>query len=64
VHNNYTNYYLFDANFTNFNKICFLVYAIYKFKSCKFKNQILACTGNWLPFALAAVERVINQTVA
>jgi len=59
-HFNHTVYSLFDVNCTNFNKIYSLVSQMRKFKNYQFKSQL----GNWFPFVLAAVDRVINETIA
>ena len=54
---------LFNIHCTNFNKIYSLVSEICKFKDCQFESQV-ASTGNWLPYILAAVDRVTVGTIA
>ena len=43
--------------------MCSLVSEIWKFKDSEFKSRI-ACRGNRLHYVLAAVDRVINGTIA
>jgi len=62
-HFNHTVYCLFDVNCTNFNQIYSLFSQMWKFKNYQFKSQV-ASTGNWFPFVLAVVDRVINETNA
>jgi len=60
-----TYYYLglLNVNSTSFNKIYSLASEMWQFKNCQFEGQV-ASTVNQLPSVLAAVDWVINETIA
>jgi len=62
-HYNYTYYYLFDEKCTSFNRMYNLLSEIWKFKDYEFLSQV-ASAEDRLPSVLAAVDCVINGTIA